>query len=334
VFSDIRVSVFYSRLGLEHAVYWLYDHYDSLPSLAQLRQLNGRRFLTLHESMNESAFRDLIDDADMYLSLFTIKPIGNKAAHRNRGSITKEAVLTAVEQLYGFLLQLAANYQDEIPHVKPFDVTLIPVSNSAISQKEQQNLQEEILHEKTKLQKLTLQLPEERAAFDAERSAFRAKREEKSEAAKIKTEDWTEEDTRIRLIDVLPREAGWDPQDGAVSEYEITGLPMPAFPSGRGKADYVLWDDDHKPLAVIEAKKTIKSPENGKHQAKLYADGLERKFGKRPVIFYSNGFTTWLWEDHFYPPRKLMGFLSKEALQRIQHKKVSRVHPQTIAPNH
>ncbi len=239
MFSDIRISVFYSRLGLEHAVYWLYDHDDSLPSLAQLRQLNGRRFLTLDELMNESAFRDLVDDADMYLSLFTIEPIGNKAAHRNRESITKEAVLTAVEQLYGFLLQLAANYQDEIPHVKPFDVTLIPVSNSAISQKEQQNLQEEILHEKTKLQKLTLQLQEERAAFDAERSAFRAKREEKSEAAKIKTEDWTEEDTRIRLIDVLPREAGWDPQDGAVSEYEITGLPMPAFhPAGARRTMY------------------------------------------------------------------------------------------------
>lgn len=333
VLSDPRVSVFYSRLGLEHAVYWLYDHDDSLPSLARLRQMNGGRFLTMDELMNESAFKDLIADADMYQSLFTIKLIGNKAAHRNRESITKESALSAVEQLYGFLLQLAANYQDEIPHVKPFDVSLIPVSNSAISQKEQQNLQDEILNDKAKLQELTLQLQEEREAFDAERSAFRTKREEKGEAAKIKPEDWTEEDTRIRLIDVLLREAGWDPQGEAVSEYEISGLPMPAFPSGRGKADYVLWDDDHKPLAVIEAKKTIKSPENGKHQAKLYADGLERKFGKRPVIFYSNGFTTWLWEDHFYPPRKVMGFLSKEALQWIQHKKATRLHPLTIAPN-
>jgi len=333
VLSDPRVSVFYSRLGLEHAVYWLYGHDDSLPSLARLRQLNGGRFLTLDELMNESAFRDLVDDPDLYQSLFTIKLIGNKAAHRNRESITKEAALAAVEQLYGFLLQLAANYQDEIPALKPFDVSLVPVSTTAISQKEQQQLQEEILNEKKELQELKLQLQTEQEAFEAERAAFRAKREEKGATAKIKPEDWTEEDTRVRLIDLLLQEAGWDPEGEDVSEYQISGLPTNAFPSGSGKADYVLWDDDHKPLAIIEAKKTIKSPENGKHQAKLYADGLEKRFGQRPVIFYTNGFTTWLWEDHFYPPRKIMGFLSKEALQWIQHKKVTRVHPLLIPPN-
>lgn len=333
VLSDPRVSVFYSRLGLEHAVYWLYDHDDSLPTLGRLRQLNGGRFLTLDELMNESAFRDLVDDADLYQSLFTIKLIGNKAAHRNKESITKEAALTAVEQLYGFLLQLAANYQDEIPHIRPFDVQLIPVASSPISQKEQQTLQDAILSEKKEVQELKLQLQEERAAFEAERAAFRAKREEKGPAAKIKPEDWTEEDTRIRLIDVLLQEAGWDPQGENVSEYKITGLPSSAFPSGSGKADYVLWDDDHKPLAVIEAKKTIKSPEIGKHQGKLYADGLEKKFGQRPVVFYSNGFTTWLWEDYFYPPRKVMGFLSKDSLQWIQHKKATRLHPLSIEPN-
>src|SRR5690606_25372061 len=168
VLSDPRVSVFYSRLGLEHAVYWLYDHDDSLPSLGCLRQLNGGRFLTLDELMNEGAFRDLIDDEDMYQSLFMIKLIGNKAAHRNRESITKEAALSAVEQLYGFLLQLAANYQDEIPHISPFNVQLIPVASSPISQKAQQALQEEILTEKKEVQELTLRLQEERAAFEAE----------------------------------------------------------------------------------------------------------------------------------------------------------------------
>jgi type I restriction enzyme R subunit len=333
VLADPRVSVFYSRLGLEHAVYWLYDHDDSLPSLGRLRQLNGGRFLSLDELMNERAFQELVDDPDLYQSLFTIKLLGNKAAHRNRESITKEAALSALEQLYGFLLQLAANYQDEIPEVKPFDVSLIPVSSPSISHKELENLQEEILNEKNELQELKLQLQSEREAFEAERASFRAKREKKGKTAKVKVEDWSEEETRIRLIDVLLQEAGWNPNAENVSEFKITGLPTNAFPTGAGKADYVLWDDDHKPLAVVEAKKTIKSPEIGKHQAKLYADGLERKYGQRPAIFYSNGFTTWLWEDHFYPPRKVMGFLSKEELQWIQHKKTSRVHPLSIEPN-
>lgn len=333
VLSDPRVSVFYSRLGLEYAVYWLYDHDDSLPSLGHLRQLNGGKFLSLDELMNESSFRDLIDDEDLYQSLFTIKLIGNKAAHRNRSSITKEAALTSVEQLYGFLLQLAANYQDEIPEIKPFDVSLIPASSTSVSQKDQEKLQEEILNEKEELQELKLQLQTEREAFEKERASYREKREKKGEAAKVKPEDWTEEDTRIRLIDVLLQEAGWDPKGENVSEFKITGLPTNAFPSGTGKADYVLWDDDLKPLAIIEAKKTIKSPEIGKHQAKLYADGLEKLHGQRPVIFYSNGFHTWLWEDHFYPPRRVMGFLSKEELQWIQHQKNSRVHPLSIEPN-
>lgn len=333
VLSDPRVSVFYSRLGLEYAVYWLYDHDDSLPSLGVLRSYNGGRFLSLDELMNEAAFRDLIDDEDLYQSLFTIKHIGNKAAHRNRESITKETALTAVEQLYGFLLQLAANYQDEVPIIKPFDVSKVPVSAPAISQKEQKKLEAEILREKEELQEQKLQLQKEREAFEAERAAFRAKREEKGAAAKVKAEDWTEEETRIRLIDVLLQEAGWDPNGEDVSEFKITGLPTNAFPSGWGKADYVLWDDDHKPLAVIEAKKTIKSPESGKHQAKLYADGLEKRYGQRPVIFYSNGFNTWLWEDHFYPPRRVMGFLSREELQWTHHKKTARVHPLSIEPN-
>jgi len=333
VLSDPRVSVFYSRLGLEHAVYWLYDHDDRLPSLGKLRAQNGGRFLSLDELMNEPSFKDLVDDDDLYQSLFTVKHIGNKAAHRNRESITKEMALSSVEQLYGFLLQLAASYQDEVPHIKPFDVSMVPVSAPAISQKEQKKLEDEILREKEELQEQKLQLQKEREAFDAERAAFRAKREQKGEAAKVKAEDWTEEETRIRLIDVLLREAGWNPKGEDVAEFKITGLPTNAFPSGWGKADYVLWDDDHKPLAVIEAKKTIKSPESGKHQAKLYADGLEKIYGQRPVIFYSNGFTTWLWEDHFYPPRKVMGFLTKEELQWMQHKKTTRVHPLTIAPN-
>lgn len=333
VLADPRVSVFYSRLGLEHAVYWLYDHDDSLPSLGRLRQLNGGRFLSLDELMNERAFQELVDDPDLYQSLFTIKLLGNKAAHRNRESITKEAALTALEQLYGFLLQLAANYQDEIPEVKPFEVSLIPVSSPSISHKEQENLQEEILNEKIELQQLKLQLQSEKEAFEAERASFRSKRVKKGKTAKVKVEDWSEEETRIRLIDVLLQEAGWNPKGDHVSEFKITGLPTNAFPAGSGKADYVLWDDDHKPLAIIEAKKTIKSPEIGKHQAKLYADGLERIYGQRPAIFYSNGFTTWLWEDHFYPPRKVMGFLSKEELQWIQHKKTSRVHPLSIEPN-
>ncbi len=51
----------------------------------------------------------------------------------------------------------------------------------------------------------------------------------------------------------------------------------------KGYADYVLFGDDARPLAVIEAKRTSKDPEVGRHQAELYADALEAEYGGRPV---------------------------------------------------
>jgi type I restriction enzyme R subunit len=87
--------------------------------------------------------------------------------------------------------------------------------------------------------------------------------------------------------------------------------------TGRGFVDYVLWGDDGKPLALVEAKRTSKSPNSGQQQAKLYADCLEKNYGQRPVIFYSNGPETYLWDDHTYPPRPVLGFLGKSELERL-----------------
>src|SRR5699024_9494455 len=82
--------------------------------------------------------------------------------------------------------------------------------------------------------------------------------------------------------------------------------------------DYVLWNDDGMPLAVIEAKKTSVSAQIGKQQAKIYADALQHEFGVRPIIFYSNGFETYIWNDSKNEvPRKIYGLYSKTSLQRI-----------------
>ena len=93
-------------------------------------------------------------------------------------------------------------------------------------------------------------------------------------------------------------------------------VPVPGMPNRRGEgfADYVLWGDDGKPLAVIEAKKTRRDARVGQHQAKLYADGLEKTYGQRPIIFYSNGYEHWIWDDCRYPPRRIQGFYKKDEL--------------------
>jgi type I restriction enzyme R subunit len=98
--------------------------------------------------------------------------------------------------------------------------------------------------------------------------------------------------------------------------------------SGIGYADYVLWDDNANPLAVIEAKKTAVDSELGRQQAKLYADGLERMHGQRPVIFYTNGYDIWMWDDVAgYPPRRLFGYYSKDSLQYLVNSQRARRRP-------
>ena len=125
---------------------------------------------------------------------------------------------------------------------------------------------------------------------------------------------------------------GHDSTDEVGKEIEVLHQPTD---SGLGYADYILWDDNGNPLAVIEAKKTSVDPERGRHQAKLYADGLEKMHGHRPVIFYTNGFDIWIWDDaQGFPPRKLYGFYSKDSLQYLANfQRVERKPLDTIEIN-
>ena len=94
--------------------------------------------------------------------------------------------------------------------------------------------------------------------------------------------------------------------------------------SGLGYADYVLWGDDGKPLAVVEAKRTTVDPAVGRQQAKLYADCLEAMHGQRPIIFYTNGYETHLWDDQAYAPRVVAGFYKKDELASLLHRRTHR----------
>ena len=143
--------------------------------------------------------------------------------------------------------------------------------------------------------------------------------------------EFDEATTRARLIDSLLASAGWDVAAGEASTKEVgkeIEIPHQPTESGIGYADYVLWDDNGNPLAVIEAKKTSVDPERGRHQAKLYADGLEKVHNYRPVIFYTNGFDIWIWDDaQGFPPRKLFGFYSKDSLQLLANYQRSQRKP-------
>ena len=122
----------------------------------------------------------------------------------------------------------------------------------------------------------------------------------------------TEDQTRITLIDPLLKEVGFHLNKEKDREYEVSGMPNE---KGIGFVDYILWGDDGLPLAVVEAKKTIKDPRVGQQQAKLYADCLENEFKRRPLIYYTNGYEHWFWDNLNYPPRRVQGFHKKDELE-------------------
>ena len=165
-----------------------------------------------------------------------------------------------------------------------------------------------------------LKSEEDRLVLDAEVQRLQA------EIAAIKqanqatpdNHDYSEAETRDAFIDLLLGESGWPLDQQRDREYPVKGMPNTAE---EGFVDYVLWGDDGKPLAVIEAKRTKRDPRVGQQQAKLYADCLEKEFGVRPTIFYTNGYEHWLWDDVNAPPRQVHGFLKKDELTLLHQRR-------------
>src|SRR6267142_3348342 len=122
-------------------------------------------------------------------------------------------------------------------------------------------------------------------------------------------------------VGLLRKEGGWALEQPRDREFEVSGMPNA---EGKGFVDYVLWGDDGKPLGLVEAKRTRRDARVGQQQAKLYADCLEQRFGLRPLIFYSNGYEHWLWDDANYPPRQVQGFYKKAELELAIQRRDSR----------
>ncbi|MBO5003017.1 DEAD/DEAH box helicase family protein, partial [Methanocorpusculaceae archaeon] len=140
--------------------------------------------------------------------------------------------------------------------------------------------------------------------------------------------DTSEFETRKKYIDVDLKYQGWEFEKNWFNEFEVD--TMAGIDGQSGFADYVLFGKDGKPLAVIEAKKTCKDPNIGKQQCKLYADSLERKYGRRPVMFYTNGFETYFWDDLAAPPRQVSTIFSESDIQRLIDRRENKKDLRTI----
>ncbi|SMP40736.1 type I restriction enzyme, R subunit [Desulfonatronum zhilinae] len=304
--GDPRAACFHARFALEAAVHWLYRH-D-----AGLRMPYDQ---TLGALLHEPSFQNLLPQA-VYQKTRVIQKVGNQAVHGAR-PIQESDALQVVRELYHICHWLVRTY---LPKDLPQgglswrdDQVPSPIGGAGVVPRKELEALEKRLAEQGRE---ALKHQQERDALDAELQALRDQLAQERDKARQQpdTHDYSEAETRRYLIDMDLRRAGWPLDQARDCEYEVHGMPNK---QGIGYVDYVLWGDDGKPLAVVEAKKTTVDPALGQQQAKLYADCLEGKYAQRPVIFYSNGYETWLWDDTAYPPRRVAGFYKKDELARL-----------------
>ncbi len=310
--GDPRTAAFHARRALELTVRWAYkaDATLHLPYQDNVSAL-------IHEPTFKQTAGDVVfNKARLIIS------IGNRAAHDAR-PIPEQAAVVAVEELFHVCYWLAHTYaRGTQPNPQlTFDPAALPADASATPQSMAmlQALESSLAERDEKLAAILA----DRDALDDEVKHLRA------EVAKAKvaneahrdTHDYSEAKTRTHLIDALLNEAGWPLDQVRDREFEVAGMPTD---SGQGFVDYVLWGDDGKPLGLVEAKRTTVDPKLGKQQAKLYADCLETAFGQRPVIFYTNGYDHWFWDDERYPPRSVQGFYTKDELELGIQRRASR----------
>ena len=327
IYAEPRYAAILCRSAMEKIVHWMYENDGGLDSPYDTSLSSLIHAYSFKATINEKLFKEIN----------IIRKIGNDAAHGKKISVSSS--LLAVKYLHGFSAFLANYYGEATSIIALFDEKLL---QQEVKADESQQL-------KAELEVLKAQLQQQETAFKVEQHAleqklkFSEEEKQKHKAAqqpitkrreerqkelvfnKVIPQNVPESVTRKLYIDVLLKEAGWETlREGRELEYEVLGMPKNLNPSGKGYVDYVLWGDDGLPLAVVEAKKAMISAEKGRHQATLYADCLEQEFGRRPVIFYTNGFETHLWDDAFYTPREVQGFYTKDELQLMIDRRTSR----------
>jgi len=303
--ADPRTACFYARRALELAVHWAFKH-DAALRLPYQDNLSA----LIHEpSFKQAAGEAIFGKARVIVTL------GNRAVHSHKPIAAADAA-AALRELFHVAYWFARSYarQGRPAPGLAFNPDMLPKAAPAPKQTAEQ-LQKLEADLRQRDEKLT-ELLADKNALDDELKRLREEVAAARKAAEAQpdTHDYSETETRDYFIDLLLKEAGWPLDQQRDREFEVEGMPNS---KGKGFVDYVLWGDDGKPLGLVEAKRTRRDPRVGQQQAKLYADCLERKFGQRPIIFYSNGYDHWIWDDANYPPRAVQGFYKKPELELL-----------------
>ena len=287
--SNPELSAVSARKALEYIVRALY----------LMKNVEIPERASLFELVDGEVFREFIGDERVMMSVHYVRKVGNNAAHNT--PVTKRESFFCLLNIYNVVAAILLKLR-VISSIAPFNDTLIPRSPQTP------------IVTAPKVVEVT-------AESAVVKAASKEAIEDKTPVQEIAL-DISEAETRKLYIDLMLKEAGWEVLDteGAIQpskaciEVEVEGMPNN---EGIGYCDYVLFGSNGLPLAVVEAKRTSVSPIKGKHQAELYADCLEKRYGIRPVIYYTNGFETYIIDGLGYPPRRLYAFHTESDLELL-----------------
>ena len=283
------------RRALELAVKWIYanDRELVLPYQNNLSSL-----------VYDINFKSMINEKVFNGMTYIIK-LGNFSVHSNKKVTRKEAVL-CLKYLFDFMDWIAYYYDSNYVETK-FDEGKLPGESSTnLKKEEREELENKLVEKDEKIEKILKENEELREKLTKQRTS-------KKIAYNFKVSDISEFETRKQFIDLDLKIAGWD-STNIREEVEVKGMPNT---QEAGHVDYVLYGENGKPLAVVEAKRTSKDAKIGQQQAKLYADCLEKEYAQRPIIYYTNGKEIYMWDDLSYPERKVSGFYTQDELQLL-----------------
>ena len=290
------------RRALELAVKWIYanDRELVLPYQNNLSSL-----------VYDINFKSMINEKVFNGMTYIIK-LGNFSVHSNRKVTRKEAVL-CLKYLFDFMDWIAYYYDSNYTETK-FDEGKLPGESSAnLKKEEREELENKLVEKDEKIEKILKENEELREKLTKQRTS-------KKIAYNFKVSDISEFETRKQFIDLDLKIAGWD-STNIREEVEVKGMPNT---HEAGYVDYVLYGENGKPLAVVEAKRTSKDSKIGQQQAKLYADCLEKEYAQRPIIYYTNGKEIYMWDDLSYPERKVSGYYTQDELQLLIRRRNSK----------
>ena len=328
---------FAARKSLEQAVKWMYS-------------VDGDLHKPYDDSIqvlvHEPSFINIVPSNIRHDIQLVIK-VGNAGVHDTL-SVEKKYVLLSLKALFNFLNWLDYTYGSDYKQ-RTFSEESIPKNKVVVAVKKM--LKQEARHPElvsgpvlttdSDLRQNDRYAPHDNEPLEQFKAELNAKdqtieelkkqlaqalasiqnnKENSSNKPELKVEDLSEFQTRKMFIDEDLKTLGWRiDQVQVAEEYKVDD--MESITGKTGYIDYALFGRDGSPLAVVEAKKTTKDPNVGKQQAVLYADCLERKFGRRPFIFYTNGFETFFWDDTQYAPRSVSMIFSQGDLQKLMDRR-------------